>query len=501
MKILKTIQVKEADCFTIENEPISSIDLMERAATNAYRWIKSKFLYEQNFVIFAGPGNNGGDGLVIARKLKEIGKNVLIYIVEFSNNFSEDFKTNYERLNKGEIEIKHIKTIEDFPNLFEHFIVIDAIFGSGLTRQITGFAGEVIEKINNIIDKTIIAIDIPSGLFGEQNYLLKPQIIIKADFTLSFEFPFLSFMFPENQDYVGTLELIPIGISKEFIKNAETDYYLIEYSEVTSKIYKRPKYSHKGNYGHGLLVAGTYGKMGAAVLAAKAAHRSGIGLLTAHVAKKNVNIMQISSSETMLSIDENKKISTKIKNLEKYNAIGIGPAIGFDKKTVKLLKKLFISQKQKPFVIDADAITILSENKDLLKILPKNSILTPHPKEFSRLIGETKNDFERLNIQREFSKKFKTTIILKGANSSISTPEGKVYFNPTGNPGMATGGSGDVLTGILLGLLAQGYIAEDAAIIGTFFHGLAADTAVEEIGQNALIASDIIDYLGYVLNF
>jgi len=329
---------------------------------------------------------------------------------------------------------------------------------------------------------------------------LPEQNIINADFTLTFEFPFLSFVLAENQDFVGEFITIPIGISKEYISKAETKYFITEYSEVTEKIKIRKKFSHKGNYGHGLLVAGGFGRMGAAILAAKAAHRSGIGLLTAHVAKKTVDIVQISSPETMLSIDLHKEYLTEIKKLKKYNAIGIGPAIGFKKETVELLKHLFKTQKNKAFVIDADAITILSKNKKLFKHIPKNSILTPHPKEFSRLVGKTKNNFERLNIQREFSIKYKTTIILKGAFSSISTPNGKIYFNPTGNPGMATGGSGDVLTGILLGLLAQGYKAEDAAIIGSFFHGLAADSA-EEISQTSLIPSDIIDNLSFVFNF
>ncbi len=498
MKILKTEQVKEADAYTIKNEPISSINLMERAATNCTKWILENFLYEKEFVIFAGIGNNGGDGLVIARKLAEVGKKVSVLVVEFSKKFSYDFQVNYQRLLDMKIGIDHLTQISQFSKISKNAVIIDAIFGSGLTRPVLGFAGDVIKKINKL-KNTVIAIDIPSGLFGEENHHLPEQNIIKANFTVTFEFPFLAFVFSENQDFVGEFTVIPIGVSEKYIEKAETDYYFLEYEDIASTVKSRKKYSHKGNFGHGLLVAGGYGRMGAAVLAAKAAHRSGIGLLTAHIAKKCVDIMQISSPETMLSIDNDKKSLTSIENLEKYNAIGVGPAIGFEKNTVKLLKKLFSSQKKKKFVIDADAITILGKNKKILEKLPAKSILTPHPKEFSRIINETKNNFIRLQLQREFSIKHNVIIVLKGANTAISTPNGKVYFNSTGNPGMATGGSGDVLTGIILSLLAQNYKPEEAAKIAVYYHGLAADIAAHEVGQMTLIPSDIIDYLGAIL--
>jgi NAD(P)H-hydrate epimerase len=501
MKILKTSQVKEADAYTIKNEPISSIDLMERAATRASEWILEKFKNEKDFIIFAGTGNNGGDGLVIARKLNEAGKKVRVFIVEFSKKFSEDFKINYDRLKNTKTKIYHITDISQFPGIQTKTIIIDAIFGSGLSRPVKGFAGDIIKKINQIQDKTVISIDIPSGLFGEENHHLSEQNIIKANYTLTFEFPFLSFLFAENQDYVGEFIIIPIGISKEYLEKAETDFFISEHTEILDKLKTRKKFSHKGNYGHGLLIAGSYGKMGAAVMSAKAAHRSGIGLLSAHLCKKCVDIMQISSAETMLSIDKEKKYASKIKNIDKYNAIAVGPAIGFNPKTIEMLRNLFLNAQNKPMIIDADAITIISRNSDLYDIIPQNSILSPHPKEFQRLVGETKNNYKRLYKQIEFSKKYKVIIILKGAFTSVSLPDGRVFFNPTGNPGMATGGSGDVLTGIILALLAQGYSPEDAALLGVYAHGLAGDYAAEEIGQTSLIATDIINYLGDVFDF
>ena len=496
MKILKTSQVKEADAYTIENEPIKSIDLMERVATNAFKWIIENFSTQNNFVIFVGTGNNGGDGLVIARKLSENGKNVSVFVVEFSKKFSDDFKINYERLQKTNTLIYHFSDITQYPDYQNNSVVIDAIFGSGLSRDVMGFPAEVIKKINTTSHLATIAIDIPSGLFGEQNHFSENQTIIEADFTLTFEFPFLSFVLAENQNFVGEFIVIPIGISEEYIKKADTKYYLTEHSEISEILQPRKKFSHKGNYGHGFLIAGGYGRMGAAILAAKAAHRAGIGLLTAQVCNKCVEIMQIASPETMLLIDNSDNLSASF-DTNKFSAIGLGPAIGFDEKTINLVENLFRSNPNKPFVIDADAITIIAQNKELLSIIPKNSILTPHPKEFSRLVGETKNSFERLQKQRDFSIKHNIIIVLKGAYSSISLPNGTVYFNNTGNPGMATGGSGDVLTGIILGLLAQGYAPKEAVKIGVYVHGLSGDIAADENGQNSLIASDLIDNLGF----
>ena len=499
MKILKTKQVKEADEYTIKNEPISSIDLMERAASRASEWILENFEFQQDFDVFAGPGNNGGDGLVIARKLAEAGKKVRVFIVEFTNKFSKDFKENFNKIKH--IDVFYIKKTEDFPKLKGNTVIIDAIFGSGLSRPVVGFAGEVIEQINRSDKLAIISIDIPSGLFGEENHHYPEQHIVKADFTLTFEFPFISFFLAENEDYVGEVIIIPIGISKDYIEKAETDFFLLEEDEVFELIKPRKTFSHKGHYGHGLLFAGGYGRMGAAVLAARAAHRAGIGLLTAHLPQKCVDIMQISSPETMLSIDSDKYIITKIKNTSKYNAFGIGPAIGLEAKTAEAMFKLFENHKNKPFVIDADAITLLGQKKKNFNKLPKHAILTPHPKEFERLVGKTQNHYQRLLEQRKFSVRYNVIIVLKGAYTSISLPNGKVYFNPTGNPGMATAGSGDVLTGFILGLLAQGYSAEDAAKLGVYLHGLAGDMAAEEVGVNSIIASDIADFLPYAMGY
>ena len=501
MKILSTQQIKEADRFTIEKEPILSIDLMERAAGRAAEWILREIGADNDFAVFVGPGNNGGDGLVVARHIDHAQReanlkhHVYVYVVKFSDKYSEDFKINLDRLKNTNVVVYYITSENDFPKLSDNEVVIDAIFGSGLSRPARGLAGQIIDKINQSPKKLVISIDIPSGLFGEENHR-EPQCIVKADYTLTFEFPFLSFFFAENEDYVGEFVIIPIGIHPEFIEKVKTDYYTVEAEDIRKRIKPRKKFSHKGNYGHGLLVAGHYGTMGAAILAAKAAHRTGIGLLTAHLPAKCVDVMQISSPETIVQVDEqNDRVSTYISNMDKFNAIGIGPGIGLMQEPALLLRDVLIKGKNKHFVLDADALTILGQNKDWLDLLPPMSILTPHPKEFERIAGFSPNHYQRLILQREFSKKYNAIVVLKGAYTCISLPDGRCYFNTTGNPGMATGGSGDVLTGMILSLLAQGYNPEDAAIIGVYLHGLAGDIAAGFNGQDALIASDIINFI------
>jgi len=506
MKILSTAQVKEADNYTITNEPILSIDLMERAASRAADWIMENIGLDNDFVIFAGPGNNGGDGLVIARRLDKAMRDsklsgvVTVYVVKFTDKFSPDFRTNLERLNRTNVRVVYLTEGDQMPLLEGHEIVIDAIFGSGLSRPVRGFPAKVIEHINQSPKQLTIAVDVPSGLFGEENHK-EEQTIIKADITLTFEFPFLSFFFPENQDYVGEFVVIPIGIHPDYIANAPTDYFTVEFEQIASMIKPRKKFSHKGNYGHGLLIAGSYGRMGAAVLAARAAHRAGIGLLTAHLPAKCVDVMQVSSPETMISIDQiSDSYSGYAEINEKYTAIGFGPAVGLTREPALLLDELISGKHSKPMVLDADALTIIAQHKWLDR-LPGNTIITPHPKEFERIAGETSNNYQRLQLQRKIAKEHKIIVVLKGAYTSICFPDGKCYFNTTGNPGMAAGGSGDVLTGIILSLLAQGYSPKEAALAGVYLHGLAADIAADETGYHALIPSDIINRLSeaYIL--
>ncbi|HZX74575.1 MAG TPA: NAD(P)H-hydrate dehydratase [Cyclobacteriaceae bacterium] len=492
LKILTTKQIKALDAYTIEHEPIVSIDLMERASNAFVHWFVGKFDTRKKVGVVCGTGNNGGDGLAIARLLTEWNYSVDVYIVRAQTKETEDFQKNVQRLPK-QIEVREITSAPD--SFSKYDVLIDAIFGSGLTRPVDGLNANVIDVMNQ--SKAIcVAVDIPSGLSADST---SSGTIVKADFTVSFQLPKLAFLLPENGQYLGVWTTVNIGLSKEFIKGTSTELYLLTGKDIKKIIKPRSKFDHKGNYGHALLIAGSYGKMGACVLSAKAALRSGVGLLTVHVPKNGYAIIQTAVPEAMVSIDVDDEFVTSIPDTEKYNATGIGPGIGQSPETIKALSVL-LTKSTKPLVVDADALNILASHRELLHSIPEKSILTPHPKEFERLVGNWKNDFERLEKLKEFSKQLKSIVILKGAYSAVATPDGSVYFNSTGNPGMATGGSGDVLTGILTGLLAQGYTSEDAAKAGVYLHGLAGDLAAQEKGMHGLIASDLIDFLPYAFS-
>lgn len=497
MKILTGEQTKEADAYTIANEPINSIDLMERAATNCFNWIVKHYNTETVFSVFCGVGNNGGDGLVIARLLKQANYKVNVFVVEFSLSYSSDFEINLERLKELLANIQVLKEENHHFTINPNVIVIDAIFGSGLARPIEGFMVNIIQKLNNY---PIISIDLPSGLFSEDNRTNNKDCIIKAKTTLALEQPKLSLLFPQNNIYVGEFEVVPIGLHPTFIESIKSNYYYTTLHDIKIGLKQRAKFSHKGNFGHALIIAGSKGKMGAAILSSKACLRTGVGLLTAHVPKCGVEIIQTSVPEAMCVDSNENDFITNVVDLSVYNAIGVGPGIGTEKQTQNSFK-LLIQNTNIPLVIDADAINILADNKTWISFLPPNSILTPHPKEFERLVGKWNSDEEKLTLLTELSIKYKIIIVLKGANTAISTPEGKVHFNSTGNPGMATAGSGDVLTGIITALYTQGYTAVESAIFGVYIHGVAGDIAKENLTEQGIIASDIIDEIPYAFGW
>jgi ADP-dependent NAD(P)H-hydrate dehydratase / NAD(P)H-hydrate epimerase len=489
MKILPVEMIREADAFTIKHEPIASVDLMERAAYQCYRWIKKKTDRSHQIMVFCGPGNNGGDGLVVARLLAKKDYQVKVVIVRFTDKFSEDFSVNLARLEQMDVDVEHLREDDKLPEIGTDSVVVDAIFGSGLARPVKGFPGKVISHINSS-ETVTIAIDTPSGLFSDEYTDSNAGAIIEADYTLTFQYPKFSFLFPENEKFVGQWHILPIGLMEEFTNRLEVKNFMVQRRDAIELLKHRGHFAHKGHFGHALLIAGGYGKMGAAVLAAKAALRAGAGLVTVHIPKAGNQIIQTAIPEAMVSIDEDETMFSKPPDLSPYNAIGIGPGIGTNKQTQQAVK-LLIQNSGGPLLFDADAINILSQNKTWLSFVPQYSIFTPHPKEFERLFGKTNNDFERNKKQREYSMLHNVYIVLKGANTCISTPEGKCFFNTTGNPGMATGGSGDVLTGIILGLLAQKYHPQEACILGVYLHGLAGDIAAKKLSQQAMIAGDI----------
>ncbi|HRH67219.1 MAG TPA: NAD(P)H-hydrate dehydratase [Bacteroidia bacterium] len=490
MKILTSKQIREADEYTIQHEPVSSLALMERAASACCKWIENRFSKDQKIKIFCGSGNNGGDGLAIGRMLLHSGYPIDVYLVQTSGDPSPGFFENKKRLEGLDPNVIHkIATEAGIPFISGSDIVVDAIFGSGLNMEVKGIAAKSIEQIN-ASGACVISIDIPSGLYSDRP-VSPGSSIVEATVTLTFQLPKLTFMFPGTGHYAGDWELLDIHLDPHFIRQQETTWNYFTHPEAVSLIRRRLKFSHKGNYGHAFIISGSKGKMGAAVMAARACLRSGVGLLTVHVPDCGVQILQTSVPEAMVHGDAHETIISGLPDFSPYSAIAIGPRIGTDEVSWEPMRHLLYSYR-KPLLLDADALNILSHHPEWMEYIPENSILTPHPKEFARLTKEVKDDFERFELQIQFSKQYKVYVVLKGAHTCIACPDGTAWFNSSGNPGMAKGGSGDVLTGIIAGLMAQGYKSLEAAQLGVFVHGLAGDEAARIKTQLSMTATDIV---------
>lgn len=491
MKILSSNQLKELDKYTMEQEPIASIDLMERAAQALTEAIIRRWDTSHPIVVFAGPGNNGGDALAVARMLSQKNYHVEVFLFNTKGRLSEECQTNLHRLKTcGSIYFTEISTQFDPPILTENHVVIDGLFGTGLNKPLNGGFAAVVKYIN-ASKATVVAIDIPSGLMGEDNtYNIRPHIV-RADVTLSIQLPKLSFFFPENEEIVGEWELLDIGLKQSYILAAESPYSILEEEQIRSLIKPRKRFAHKGSFGHGLLIAGSYGMAGASILSAKACLRSGIGLLTVHVPIYNHDLLQTTVPEAIVQTDIHERYYAEPVDLSKYKALAIGPGLGQEEDTALAMMEQ-IQASNIPVVLDADAINILSSHRNWLSRLPKQSILTPHLGELERLTGKCMDTYERLTKVKELAAYLHSYIIVKGAWTIIVTPDGRCFLNPTGNPGMATAGSGDVLTGILLALLAQGYSQEEACQLGVYVHGLAGDIAAETMSQMGMTSGDII---------
>ncbi|NML21500.1 NAD(P)H-hydrate dehydratase [Pseudoflavitalea sp. G-6-1-2] len=491
MQILTAAQIREWDQFTIRELPILSIDLMERASTACFDWLLDNGYKQSAFTIFCGKGNNGGDGLAIARLLAQSGHAVTVNILEFGAKGTTDFQTNLARLHQTNAIIRFISSEETIHAIDDDHIVIDALLGTGLNRPLDGLTAAVVQHINQS-GNLVIAIDIPSGLYTDKSS--KGAIAIEAMQTLSFQCYKPAFLAAENQRHIGELHILDIGLHPEYLNTITPTYQWIDDTIVRAILPVRNKFAHKGDFGHAALIAGSLGMMGAAVLSAQSCLRSGVGKLTCFVPKAGYEIMQISAPEAMCIVAGTDHIGT-VENIAAFNAIGVGPGMGRYTEGAPLLQQLF-QQSKGALVLDADALNILGENKSLLEKIPSRAVLTPHVKELERMFGPAANDFERWELAHHHAKKLGITIVLKGAFTMVATPGGISWFNSTGNPGMATGGSGDVLTGIITGLCAQGLIPEQAAIAGVYLHGLAGDLAAVQVSEPGLIASDITRHLG-----
>ena len=494
MKIFTSAEIREIDEATIRLEPVTPAGLMERAATALFQHLKDIVPPEKKVNVFVGPGNNGGDGLVIARLMHEDGYLVRIFIVETGSAHSNEFRMNSDRLLRSGLSPVILTDPDQFPSINRDEVIIDAIFGTGLSKPPTGTAAKIIRKIN-LTGATIISVDIPSGLFCEDNAGADRDSIIKASYTFTFQFPRLSFMFAGNDDYVGRWEMIDIGLHPETISKMPSRYHYIMKEDVRPLLRKRRKFDHKGSFGHALIMAGSYGKAGAATLSAAGALRTGAGLVTVHTPVTAVIPIQSALPEAMVSPDAGTEYITSVPDLARFNAVGVGPGMGTDPDSRKALYTLMESARV-PLVLDADALNIIAQNKEMLALIPPNSVLTPHPGEFKRLTSEERSDYQLMELQIEFAAKHKCILVLKGAHTSVALPDGKIFFNSTGNPGMATGGCGDILTGMITALLAQGYDPDSAAITGVYLHGVAGDVALRIHSEESVIAGDVLMNIG-----
>ncbi len=502
MKIFEASQIKDIDQYTIVNEPVSSLDLMERAASAFAGAVIRRWDKNSPVVVFAGPGNNGGDALAVSRLLIERGYDVKIYLFNPDAKLSPDCEANrsflYGVVKKEDLfEITKGVRVE-LPVLTPDMLVIDGLFGIGLNRPLEGGFAAVIHYINKS-EATVVSIDIPSGLMAEDNTDNRPENIIRAKYTYTFQCPKLAFLFPENAVYVGHWEVLNIKLSEEGLRMMETSWYKTEESDIRALIHPLSHFAHKGIQGHALLIAGSQGMAGAAILGAKACLRSGVGKITVHSPGMNTPLLQISVPEALINADPSPRIFSQAVEVAPYNAVAIGPGLGTETETLNAFTEQ-LHRVKKPLVLDADALNLLSQHLPLLQEVPAGTILTPHPKELERLVGPCQNTYERLQMARELSVTHQVIIVLKGANTAVICPDGKVCFNPTGNPGMATAGSGDVLTGVLVSLLAQGYAPLQAALLGVYLHGLAGDLAVRKTGMRGMISGDLAEYLPQAWN-
>lgn len=488
MKILSSQQIRAADEHTIATEPISSIDLMERASQAFVTSFCEYYGPEREVEIFCGVGNNGGDGLAIGRLLTDQKYQVRAWIIGDESRASMDFKLNKLRVT---FECGSLQEGDPMPNLGEGKVLVDALFGSGLNRPLEGFPKSLVSYLNQS-DHEIVAVDIASGLAADK--ALKDATAITPHRTISFQVPKLSFVQPSLSKHVGDWEILDIGLDQDFLEQQPTHYQLTEPEAV--KLPRRPTFMHKGDAGRVQLWVGSKGKMGAGILATQACLRSGAGLVFVKSSACGTAILQQTVVEAMVTEDHGEVEIVSPDYHQAADVIGIGPGLGTSENTHKAVKNFLESYlEQKPIVMDADGLNILAAEPALLNLLPENSILTPHPGEFRRLVGDWSDDYQKLDKLREFCQEYRVNVVLKGAFSAVCKRDGNVFFNPTGNPGMATAGSGDVLFGIICGLLAQTKDSFRSLKSGVYFHGLAGDFAKDDLGARSLIASDLVSYL------
>ncbi|HEX7366013.1 MAG TPA: NAD(P)H-hydrate dehydratase [Pelobium sp.] len=489
LKLLTASQTREADKFTIINEPIESVELMERAATAFVKIFADRFPdRKKSILVFSGKGNNGGDGLAVARLLADDGYHqIQVFIADFSEKSSADFDLNLQRLQEKDIAIFYLKQTAELAVLTAD-IIIDALLGSGLNKPLEGEWRNLAKKINQFSGYRV-AVDVPTGMPCEGE--LFDDVIIKSDFTITFQRPKLNFLLPISSPYIKEWKVANIGLNENFIQGTASPFYWLWKGGVQRFIKARQPFEHKGLLGHALIVAGSDDTMGAALIATEACVKCGAGLTSAMIPHSGLQALNTRLPEAMYTQRSESKL-----DLDKYKVIGIGPGLGTSAESVLLLTEVLRNFK-KPVVIDADAINIISEYQELISLVPKNSVFTPHMKEFDRLFGTHNSWWKRIETALVQAAALKVYIVLKNRYTMIFTPEGVCYFNSSGSPAMASGGMGDALTGMITSMLAQGYEVDKAVQLAVFSHGYLG----EQLGQKMYVvpASVLIKTLPYAL--
>lgn len=491
MKLFTREQLRAWDRATIERHYESSADLMEVAARTCAEVLVDK-AFSSRYVFFCGTGNNGGDGLVMARLLHEQQVNALAIVVGDPASGSPDFRRNLQISIDGDLPLQFMSEMPDELDVDLDAVVVDAIFGSGLNRPVEGWLADLIHEINELTN-TIVAIDIPSGLNPDALHE-QEEAIIEADITLTIEVPKRAMLFPENNRYVGKMVIVPLGLDDLYAEEEYCKWVYIDDLETAPMLRVIHKYTHKGMRGHLQVMAGSRGMMGACMLTCYAAMRSGVGKVTASIPECRLAVLQTSLPEVICHAGLGGDACNRFEPVAGASALVIGPGCGVGNDMVSVVDT-WLNAGKIPSLVDADALNVIAQ-QGWQKRIPSGSIITPHVGEFDRLFGPHLNHFDRLETQLKKSKELRIFIVLKGAHTRITTPQGIVFFNATGNPGMATAGSGDVLSGIIGSLLAQGYEPGDACVLGVYMHGLAGDVAAEARGMDSLIARDIIEFIG-----
>lgn len=501
MKLLSAAQIRSADELTLWEQGLTSLELMERAAYGCAEWVMKRLNRSYSFVIVCGTGNNGGDGLAMARMLHEHGYSVQVWLVNFASSRSDDNAANLSRFR--ETAPKLISEIDDpnkLPEVPQNTFLVDAVFGSGLSRPLTGDFAKLISALIELPAQRI-AIDVPSGLSCDA-LPSSSDAVFRADHTLCFQQYKRSFLHPEAGSITGEVHLIDIGLSKTAFEQAKTPFHTQSRPEIMHLHRFRSDFAHKGSCGHALLAAGSRNMMGAAILSGKAALRSGAGKVSVWIPSGSQLIHQSIPEALVITEDDQSHFNgtSEMPDFSGFQAIGIGPGIGTHPETASWFEHV-LSKVNFPLVMDADALNILAKRPDLIPKLPPNTILTPHPGEFRRLFEEHSDSMKAADKSLELAVRHQLIIVLKGRYTTISCPDGNQFYNLSGNSGMATAGSGDVLTGIITGLLAQGYPPVDAARLGVYLHGHAGDLALQSGSREFLIASDIIQHLGAAFRY